>query len=272
MVALFASCSRPATSSAASQPPTHSRASLIVENSSVQPGSEVKLGIEFIMDEGWHIYWQNPGDSGEPPKIEWRLPAGVKVAAIEWPAPKRLPTTAGTDYGYDGTTVLLSSLEIPATAQPGSNIEVGGDLRWLVCHDVCIPQHTGLNVPLRIASTNTLDDKAHRFLRTSAKSIPSSLPASFRPVVTSTTDSFLLRLVTSNAVTVAEFFPAEEEQIDNGAPQTVSTQGRILRLTLKKAENLQHDPERLKGVIVLDGREAYQIDAPVQRAAAQKGQ
>jgi DsbC/DsbD-like thiol-disulfide interchange protein len=125
-------------------------------------------------------------------------------------------------------------------------------------------------VPIRIA-TNSLDDKAHLLLQTAAGRIPSPLPVSFNPVVTSTADSFRLTLATSNAVTQAEFFPAEEEQIDNGAPQNVSTHGGLFLLILKKADNLRHDPERLKGLIVLNGSESYQIDVPVHRAAAQKG-
>lgn len=271
MVTLLSSCSRTTTPSAAPQPPSYSRASVIVENSSVQPGSETKLGIQFKMDDGWRIYWQNPGDSGEPPKIHWQLPAGVTVGALEWPTPKRLNTTAGTDYGYEGTTVLLSTLQIPASIHPGSTIDVGGDLRWLVCRDVCIPQRAQLRVPLRVASTSTLDDKAHLHLQSDAERIPNPLPVSFNPVVTSTADSFRLTLAASNAVTQAEFFPAEEEQIDNGAPQNVSTRGGALRLILKKADNLQRDPERLKGLIVLNGSKSYQIDVPVHRAAAQKG-
>ena len=260
---LSASCAHTTTPSAAPHLPTYSRASFIVENSSVQPGSEAKIGIQFSMDDGWHIYWQNPGDSGEPPRIQWQLPAGVTVGTLEWPAPKRLNTTAGTDYGYEGTTVLVSTLRIPATVQPGSTIELGGDLRWLVCHDVCVPQRTQLSVPFRIASRNSLDDKAHLLLQSAAERIPKPLPHSFKPVVTSTADSFRLTLATSNAVSQAEFFPEQEEQIDNGAPQKVSTNRGILRLTVKKAENLQHDPERLKGVIVLDGRETYKLDLPV---------
>jgi DsbC/DsbD-like thiol-disulfide interchange protein len=41
-------------------------AALILEKSAVSPASDVRMGIKFVMDKGWHIYWKNPGDSGEP--------------------------------------------------------------------------------------------------------------------------------------------------------------------------------------------------------------
>ena len=31
----------------------------------------------FDLEKGWHIYWVNPGDSGEPPKIQWQLPERI---------------------------------------------------------------------------------------------------------------------------------------------------------------------------------------------------
>ena len=43
------------------------------------------------MQKGWHTYWQNPGDSGLPTTLEWKLPAGVEAGPIEWPAPRVLP-------------------------------------------------------------------------------------------------------------------------------------------------------------------------------------
>ena len=92
----------------------------------------------------------------------------------------RLTTSAGTDYGYQGTTVLLSSLQIPATAESGT-ITVGGDLRWLVCHDICVPQSTHLEAPIRIASAPSINDSAHQLLQSAARTSPpaaaSQLPA-----------------------------------------------------------------------------------------------
>jgi DsbC/DsbD-like thiol-disulfide interchange protein len=271
LLTLAAACAHaPQTAQQTQTPPTYSKASFVVEQSTVQPGSQANLGIKFVTDSGWHIYWQNPGDSGEPPRIQWRLQAGVTAGTLQWPVPRRMKNPAGTDYGYEGTTILLTSLQIPSTAKPGTTIEASGDLRWLVCHDICVPQSSQLSVPIRIADATTVDGAARLLFQSAAERVPKPLPARFRPSVTSLPDSLRLSLVSSEPITQAEFFPSEAEQIDNGAPQALATHGGVLRLTLKKSENLQRLPERLRGVIVLNGRDGYELDVPVHSSPTQK--
>jgi DsbC/DsbD-like thiol-disulfide interchange protein len=181
----------------------------------------------------------------------------------------RLSNPAGTDFGYEGTTVLLTSLPIPATAQPGATVDLSGDLRWLVCHDVCVPQRTSLKAVVRIAEATSVDDAAQRLLQSAAAQLPKPLPASFRPVVTSLPDTFRLTIAPGQPVARALFFPAEQEQVDNGARQELVNPAGKLSLTLKKSDYLRQEPRRLKGVLVINGQDAYQIDALVQ-AASQK--
>jgi DsbC/DsbD-like thiol-disulfide interchange protein len=243
---------------------------MVIDQSAVMPGAKVNIGIQFQIDPGWHIYWQNPGDSGEPPRIQWQLPAGVTVGELRWPTPMRLTTTAGTDFGYEGTTVLLTSLQIPTTMQSGT-ITVGGDLRWLVCHDVCLPQRSHLEAPIRIASATSINDSAHQLLQSAAEHLPVPLPASYRPEAASSLDGFLLTLASSEPITQADFFPSVEGQIDNGAPQELASRAGIVSLKLKKSDYLQQEPQHLQGVLVLNGRAAYLLDAPIHRSSTHKG-
>jgi hypothetical protein len=71
-------------------------------------------------------------------------------------------------------------------------------------------------------------------------------------------------------ITHAEFFPGEPEQIDNAAPQRLANSGGIVRLALKKSDHLQREPERLKGVLVLNKEDSYQLDVPVRTSAQRK--
>lgn len=249
------------------QQPLHSKASLVVEQPAAVPGSEVDVGIQIVTERGWHIYWRNPGDSGEPPRMQWQLPAGVTAGELEWPVPMRLTTTAGTDFGYQGTIVLLSTLRLPATLPPGT-IRVGGELRWLACHDICVPQSGQLEAPIRIGSAASIDEAARQLLQAAAGRLARPLPARYRAEAASLPDGFRLTLVTgrvTNApITRAEFFPGEEAQIDNGAPQEWTDQGGKVSMTLKKSEYLQQEPKHLKGILVLNEGDAYLVDAPVR--------
>lgn len=62
-------------------------ASLVSSHDSVQPGQDVYIALRTILDEGWHTYWRNPGDSGEPVQIAWQLPEFATAGEINWPLP-----------------------------------------------------------------------------------------------------------------------------------------------------------------------------------------
>ena len=57
----------------------HVEVELVAGHESVQPGSESFVGLLFKLDPGWHVYWKNPGDSGEPPTL-----VGADVGRRAW--------------------------------------------------------------------------------------------------------------------------------------------------------------------------------------------
>lgn len=57
----------------------HARTELIAEKDFIEPGQDSWVGLHFELESGWHIYWINPGDSGEPPRVQWHLPAGFQA-------------------------------------------------------------------------------------------------------------------------------------------------------------------------------------------------
>ena len=49
---------------------------LLVPKKSVKPGETIDVGVKMTMQPGWHIYWKNPGDSGQPPRFSFSTPGG----------------------------------------------------------------------------------------------------------------------------------------------------------------------------------------------------
>ena len=49
---------------------------LLAEPAAIMPGEPFTVGIKLSMKEHWHTYWRNPGDSGEPTQVTWKLPQG----------------------------------------------------------------------------------------------------------------------------------------------------------------------------------------------------
>ena len=90
------------------------------------PGDEInpeRVAVHFVLQKGWHIYWENPGDTGMSTTLE-----GVEETF--YPTPQSIPLPNNlTSYGYEGEVVLFGT-------KPTSTIEV----RWLACtQDTCIP-------------------------------------------------------------------------------------------------------------------------------------
>ncbi len=108
----------------------------------IAPGKTVWLGLQLQHQPQWHTYWKNPGDSGLPTTMEWKLPAGLTAGEIAWPTPHRISVGSLANYGYDGSVLL----PVPVTVSPGFQPGVGGMVEvrlaasWLVCRQECIPQ------------------------------------------------------------------------------------------------------------------------------------
>src|ERR1700761_1328202 len=99
----------------------HLKVSLVADRGSVSPQAShtdvpPHVGLLFDLEPGWHVYWTNAGDSGEPPEVKWTLPAGVSVGPLQFPAPKRLPLGPLMDFGYEGQVLLPAELHVAGSA------------------------------------------------------------------------------------------------------------------------------------------------------------
>ena len=240
---------------------THAKVSLLAENNSLQPGKTALIGVLFDLEKGWHIYWVNPGDSGEPPKIQWQLPAGFQAKEIRWPTPVRLATGTVVDYGYEGRVLLPVPLEVPANYQAAKTATLSANIRYLICREVCIPAKAQASLSIPSANASAVAAEKELF-RTTLENSPKAWPAGWKAQASDGGGFFLLSLDTGTSEAKATFFPLEEEQIDNAAPQGVTPAARGAQIKLKKSDQLRKPISVLKGVVVLPNG-AYEVSAPV---------
>ncbi len=256
---------------ASGSPIPHGSLELIAENQWISIGHPFYLGLHFQLERGWHIYWVNPGDSGEPPRVTWQLPPGLSPGMIEWPAPRRLGTSSIVDFGYEDAVTLIVPVHAEGSlaAQPLANL--GAEMRVLVCREVCIPGKTQLSLSLPVKSRPPAPEMRTRELFAAArKDLPRAVPQNWEFSVDDAKDSFVLAANLGTQITQVIFFPLAEAQIDNSAPQTLQPLDSGFQLTLRKSDRLLKPVDRLKGVLVLSGNRAYLIDAPVSKRGAQK--
>jgi DsbC/DsbD-like thiol-disulfide interchange protein/cytochrome c biogenesis protein CcdA len=130
----------------------HTHVRLVSEQNEFVPGGTFWVGLDFILDDGWHVYWQNPGDSGLSPKVKWDLPSGIKAGDIQWPYPERLNVGPLTSYGYEHEVLLLVPMTTDADSQSSPIINLNAHVTWLTCKDICIPGKGDLHLSLPLAA------------------------------------------------------------------------------------------------------------------------
>jgi len=251
----------------------HGTVELLSEQESIQPGHAIHLGLHFRLEKGWHVYWINPGDSGEPPQLEWHLPAGLRAGAIEWPAPSRLPIPPLMDYGYEGEVLLPASIKNTSGLAAGEEVALTAGMKAIVCRDVCIPAKANLSLSLPVRAEQPRESTATLAMFSAArKALPKAAPASWRPSARDLGDRFELRVNTGQSVSEAWFAPLDPLQIENAAPQKSVSTAAGVRLILKKSDQLLKPVSRLWGLLVLP-QGAYLIGAGPTRAGekAQQG-
>jgi DsbC/DsbD-like thiol-disulfide interchange protein len=242
----------------------HGSVRLIAEHSWIEAAQAFTLGLHFSLEDNWHMYWVNPGDSGEPPRVTWELPRGLTSGPIEWPAPEKLGTSSIVDYGYAGDVTLLVPMRAAADFPSQEPLTVRANVNLLVCKEMCIPAKTQLTLTLPgKAQTPPLDHAQSAVFARARARLPHAPPASWKFTAREDADSFVLSAQVGRRVARAYFYPLEESQIKNASEQDITPDAAGFRLKLRKSNQLTKPVARLKGVLQLNGGRAYLVDAAV---------
>ncbi len=241
----------------------HLHVQIIVPAAQLSPGASSEAGLYFKLDPGWHVYWQNAGDSGEPPHIQWTLPDGITAGPLQFPAPQRLPLGPLMDFGYENEVLFPFNLDVASSAKPGP-VALHAKVAWLVCREVCIPGKAELEVDRVIAAAGAqvaeVSPDKDIYDRLVGR-LPQPLPANDRAVFQPTATGFRLAVSTGQRETQAVFFPEDQNIVDNPAPQQLTPTPKGFFLDLKKDANLTASPAKLNGVVELSGGRNYEIAA-----------
>jgi thiol:disulfide interchange protein len=243
----------------------HVESQLVAQTSGAAPGSTLYVAVVQSLDPGWHTYWRNPGDAGEPAKITWALPKAWRAGEIVWPAPERFALGPIMNYGFEDKLLLPVPIQIPASAKPGTTATLKAHVDYLVCAQVCIPggADLGLDVPI-VAGAPPM---APRW----GAAIAAGLAASPKPAgldATFDVASGKLRLSASGAALAgtsaagAYFYPYDDKLIDHGKPETIDRGARGLTLTMTPGAAFTEGPPptSASGVLAVDGK-VYEISA-----------
>jgi len=167
---------------------------LLLPRSQARPGETLDVGVKFTMQPGWHIYWTNPGDSGQAPTFGWSLPGGGASRMLrggEWtatapafPTPDKFDAGGGlVGYGYSDTIIFPATLTIPASATPGQEVEVTVATKYLICEEICLPEEAVASAKVLLTTAPESDDaKIVKQLKAARDRLPTKSRATADPV------------------------------------------------------------------------------------------
>lgn len=264
----------------------HSKATLISEVLSVQPGTPFTVALRMELEPKWHSYWKNPGDSGLPTEISWELPEGFTAGEIEWPHPQRIPTPPMMTYGYEDEVWLLSTITPPAKLSQ-KDITLRAQVNWLVCQEACLPANAKLSLKLPVADSVPQTDSrwAENFQQTRAAhpTTDSAWKVSARPAQDGKNFELLLTPPATGFDTSGwkeeelYFFSDVSDVFDHAAPQKASKSGESFVLTLTPSEYAEEKPQRLSGILLAPegsswnekGERALAVDVPIDETVVE---
>jgi hypothetical protein len=93
--------------------------------------------------------------------------------------------------------------------------------------------------------------------------VPQPAPTAWQARARSVGNEFILSLRTGKPAPQAEFFPIDSDIIENSAPQNVRSTSAGVEIHLRKSDQLLKPVAQLRGVVVVPGRGAYSVIAPV---------
>lgn len=119
-----------------------SRVRLITPYDVAPREGDLRLGLHFTLEPGWHVYWKNSGDAGFPPAIDASDTSGIEEAELLYPAPERFELPGDlVAYGYADEVVYPVRIRRAeqGTERAPEAVELRVTVDYLVCKVDCLP-------------------------------------------------------------------------------------------------------------------------------------
>jgi DsbC/DsbD-like thiol-disulfide interchange protein len=140
-------------------PRQHVKASLLADVKAVKPGETFNVGVLLQIDPEWHIYWENPGESGAPTAAKISAPAGVTIGKVQYPLPMAFTQPGDIKgFGYEEQAMLIAHVTVPKDWPVGKEIDLTADVSWLNCKDICLPGKAKLDASVAVGQTREADN------------------------------------------------------------------------------------------------------------------
>jgi len=248
----------------------HLTVELTTLSNQIAVGKSVQAGLVVTIEEHWHVYWINAGDSGLPPEIKWTLPKGITAGPLQFPPPQRLPLGPLMDFGYEDQVAFPLTLTAAPGLKPGK-IHLDAHVNWLVCASQCLPGKAHLGLDLAVVSGPVPAAPVVGALGAAVTNLPKPLSEGMSVSATGGAQQIAVTIKTGSAENGkdAEFYPFDPDIITNADDQSVDQLPDGIRIWLVRAADPNKPgaylplPKTLHGLIKFSDAEAYEFTTPL---------
>jgi thiol:disulfide interchange protein DsbD len=254
---LVACSSKPVEPEKSEQDDPLARVEMVLESATARPGGTILAAARFILAEGAHIYWRNPGDSGLPPEIRWTFPEGFQAGELQFPFPERIQEGDLVTFGYSRETLFPFVIKIPENARIGELYRFRADINWLVCKDICLPGDASVELEMTVLDSEPVQTPTHHEIARALERVPAPLPGWELDLLGQDSASMTFGLNHPAQVNMSrariDLFPDQELVVEYSSEAVWTPGDGLGELKVKKANNAAADAPALSGVLVVRG-------------------
>ena len=213
----------------------HAEVSLI-KTDNYQDQNKIHLGIRMDMDEGWHTYWLNPGDSGGAIEVEWNISNGNSISQVMYPAPHKIPYPPLMTFGYEDFVIFPLELFVN---DANDDIDIDATIKFLICSDVCIPENATITTSLGKIKT---DKELNKWINKVPKI---NLPN----IVRHNNENIEIRFSFNEKIADIYFYPNQKDVFIYNSDQDLQREDNNWVLTVPLIDSA---PNSIEGVLVIN--------------------
>jgi len=253
------------------QQKTLAEARLVVDSYSIPKDSIISIGVLVTLKDDWHIYWKNPGDSGIPTEIEFRLPHGIANSEIEFPIPEVIASDDIINYGYEHQVLFISNLKIPKLLK-SKDLNISAKITSLICKDICKVFDTTMNINIDLSKNYLANLEVSQLFDLTRKSLPQK-NHNLKINAVSKSDLVYLKLIDDKNLKEhnIQFLSYDTGVFKNSATQNIVRSENFIEIILASDPFRVKNPDFINGIIILEKidisnntKEAFEISLPIK--------
>lgn len=247
-------------------------ARLVANSFSSEKDCIISLGVLINLQDDWHIYWRNPGDSGLPTDIEIILPNGITASEIKFPIPQIFTSDEILNYGYGHQALFMFDLNIPRNYSL-KELNISAKITSLICKEMCKAFDTTVTITLDLSKDFIAEGTISGIFKSTENLLPMQNKNLSIIAESKSNYTYLKVFVNENekqSINNIQFYPYEEGVFRNSVKQNIVQKENYFEILLEPDQFRIKDPVLVNGLIIIEeilennlSKRAYEIAVPI---------